>query len=519
MELGRGVQRDTAIVMSGLVAAGITAFVRHAVVAYVLGARARMDTFLVSYAVPELVLVAMPIVLAPALIPILSSIRARAGDAAAWRFAATLGALLTGALSVALLAAGLTAPFWVKWLSPGFDEVGQRSAVVYARLMLPSGALTGLAAVAGVTLQSYRSFAVPAFGAALYNVAFSLCLLFIPVKEPLTRASVGVVVASGAVAAVQVSVLWWRRPKVVMPLAFRSGQMAEWMRGFFTLCGPVALGYMVHHFILFADRSLATTLGVGAAAALNYAYHVALVVGQLSGLAVSTAVFPRLSEQLTHLEITSARRSLSGALKFVWLLGLPAAAGLVVLRQPVVSLLLQRGAFSPAAVTSVGRALVWYAPAVLADALCQPLWRAVYAQRSRWAVLAINGVQSSVRVAVDLTLIRWVGFIGIAVSAACGLCLQVFVLALVVQRHMGPFLRRGWWLDAASGVLATAAAVVAVSLPALKWTESVVGQAATASLLMEVVVSLTIGSTVYLVSLVLIRRLLHAARKRRAATS
>ena len=74
----------------------------------------------------------------------------------------------------------------------------------------------------------------------------------------------------------------------------------------------------------------------------------------------------------------------------------PASLALVVLRIPIVQLLLEHGAFASDATRAVGGVLGIYAFSVLADALCQPLWRVVYATRSGPAALVINSNMSDI---------------------------------------------------------------------------------------------------------------------------
>jgi putative peptidoglycan lipid II flippase len=222
----------------------------------------------------------------------------------------------------------------------------------------------------------------------------------------------------------------------------------------------LAAGYAVHHAILFVDRALATTLATGSVASLNYAYRLALVIGQLSGLAVSTTAFPRMAEQAAAGDLPGQRATLESALRFVWLIGLPAAAGLIVLRVPLVQVVFQRGAFGQAATAAVSDLLIWYAPAVLADALCQPLWRALYAWRSTWSVVGVNGLQTVIRVLADVALIRSHGYNGLALSAALGLVVQLIVLGWLVRRRLGSYLSARWWREAIGAALAAIPALL-----------------------------------------------------------
>ena len=111
---------------------------------------------------------------------------------------------------------------------------------------------------------------------------------------------------------------------------------------------------------------MATTAGPGSVAALSFAYHLALIIGQLSGMAVSTVLFPHLAEQINQKDIDGARSSLADALNLIWAIALPACVGLIILRTPIISVLLERGAFDMVATSLVSTPLVWYCLAVLA---------------------------------------------------------------------------------------------------------------------------------------------------------
>jgi len=471
--------RATGIVMFGLAAATLTGFLRQAAIAHQLGAGRATDVYLVAFAVPEFVFIALPIILAPAFIPLFADCRLRMGEARAWRFGLRVAGVLLATLLLFTACAGLGAPLYVRWLAPGFGPSERAQAVLATRRMLPAISLMGVTTLTGVVLQVYRRFARPVLAAAVYNLTFIAALLALPLARPLDRAAWGVTLGAVAALMFQLPLLWSQHPRrpgstqqrrlgpheATQPLP-RSPRVSQAAR----LAGPLAAGYAIHHVILFVDRAMATTLGAGSAAALNFSYHLALAVGQMSGLAVSTALFPHLAEQIAKGNTAGARASLSNALRFVWTVGLPAACGLILLRTPVVRVLFERGAFGQAATATVSAPLVWYALAVLADALCQPLWRVVYAAglhqsgRSAWTVLAVNGLQTGVRLLGNLILLPLFGTNGLALSAALGLSVQAVVLGWLVRRWLGTYLTHAWWRDATRVLLATAATAGAISL-------------------------------------------------------
>jgi len=468
--------RASLTMMAGLGAATLTGFLREAVLAHQLGAGRATDVYLIAFTVPEFLFVALPIVLSPAFIPLFADLRLKAGEAAAWRLAGRVaGALLALLLAVTAVIA-LSTPLYLRWLAPGFDPAEQAETRQAVYLMLPAVCLMGAGTLAGLVLQVYRRFARPALATAVYNLVFIALLLALPLAWSAGRAAVGVTVGAAAAFVIQASLAWRTRPAgaIGLPGTGSEGNNGETTAGHGTwdvarLAGPLAVGYAVHHIIYFVDRAMATTVGVGGVATLNYAYRLALVVGQLSGLAVSTALFPRMAEQAASDDRPGLRASLAAALRFVWKVGLPATVGLIVLREPLVQMLFERGAFDRAATVAVSGPLAGYAVAVLADALCQPLWRVLYARRQAWTVLAVNGLQTTIRVLINFALIRSLGYNGLALSAALGLMLQVLVLGRLVRGHLGAYLPGKWWRSAA-GVLFAAAVAALIAALAAKWT-------------------------------------------------
>jgi putative peptidoglycan lipid II flippase len=452
--------RATLVLAVGLLAATVTGFLREATLAYELGVGRETDIYVIAFAIPEFIYIALPIILLPAFIPLFTDVRQKAGEAGAWRFARQTAIALLALLLGATILIWLGAQVFLQWLAPGFDPLQLAQAERALYLMLPAICFLGAATLATALLQAYRRFGPPALARSAFNLAFVAALLGLPLAWSVGRAAWGVTLGAVAAFVIQVPVVWRQRPPASASKETKTGPPPASVADLARVAGPLAAAYAVHHAVLFVDRAMATTLSAGSAATIAYGYRLALVVGQISGLAVSTALFPRISEQASVGDDQGLRTSLAGALRFVWMVGLPASCGLVLLREPIVEGLFQRGAFDSAATAAVSEVLVWYALAVLADALCQPFWRVLYAWRSSWTVLAVNSLQTAVRVLLNVALIGELGYNGLALSAALGLTLQATLLSLLVRRRLGAYLTRKWWRDAAKVVLATVVALV-----------------------------------------------------------
>ena len=453
--------RATAVVLLSLGLAMATGFLRQTALASTLGAGRVADIFLVAYAIPEFVYVALPIILSPVIIPFFTQARRQAGEASAWQAARRLGAQVLIGLFVLAILAAWAAPWFVAWLSPGFDSIERRQAIGVFYWMLPGIFFMGISTLVGALLQVYRRFARPALTTALYNLVFIACLWWLPMPDPLQRAGLGV--SLGAIAALLFQLpLFLRMRSAAGRAAPAAGLAPANLQPALRLLAWMSAGYGIHHLILFIDRAMATAQGAGSAAVLNFGYHLALTVGQLSGLAVSTVLFPTLSEQIEAQDTLAARRTLSQAMALVLALALPAGLGLIALRRPVVQALLEYGAFTPQDTLAVGASLAIYTLAVLADALCQPLWRLVYAWKDGRLVLAVNGAQTLIRLAANLLLVGVIGYNGLAVSAVIGLTAQAAILIFLARRRLGwQILGPDWRILLRIGFSAGIAALVA----------------------------------------------------------
>ena len=441
------------IIIAGLLAATLTGFLREATLANQLGTGRAADIYLIAYSVPEFVIIAIMIIIPPALIPLFTELKRRYSESEAWHFEIQVLGAVSGFLLLICLLAVVTAPLYLNWLAPGFNESEYNQAVLAARYMMPAIVMMGCAVVISAALQVYRRFTSTAITTATYNLIFVVVLFLAPIAWSVGNTALGVVLGAAAALMIQVPFLWRYRAIFIQHNYLRKGSNGfrnglGSIHKFSRLVGPLAVGYTIHHVIWFIDRAMATTLGVGSVATLNYAYRLALVVGQFSGLAVSTAIFPRFSQQVADNDDAGLISSLTGSLGLVWIVGLPATCFIILLREPLIQVLYEHGAFRQASTYAVSQVIVWYSLAVLADAMCQPLWRIIYAWRKVWTVSAVNGFQTVVRLVCNIVLIRYFDYRGIAISAMVGLTLQVLLLGWLIQRRLGYAFLNKWWQNA-----------------------------------------------------------------------
>jgi putative peptidoglycan lipid II flippase len=126
----------------------------------------------------------------------------------------------------------------------------------------------------------------------------------------------------------------------------------------------------------------------------------------------------------------------------VILLALPASAGLILLRKPLISLLYQRGEFDERAVEIVAWALLWYAAGMVGHSIMEILTRAFYAQHDTKTPVIIGTVAMGLNIVFSLAFIKLFEFIGwmphggLALANSLATALEATVLFIVMRKRL-----------------------------------------------------------------------------------
>jgi putative peptidoglycan lipid II flippase len=387
----RRVATAAAIIFLGNVASRVLGLAREMVFAALFGTSGAMSAYRTAARVQVMVYdLLVSGAISAALVPVFSQYAERS-PAALGRVVGVVLSLLTLALGVVVLVGVLAAPVLVGLLGADAQYFGL--TVALTRWALVSVLLLGVAGVLTAALHARRDFKWAALATAAYNAGLILAALALTPLwgvEPdgrrpdasVVALALGLVVGAALQALVQLPGLrdlpWqpvpdWRHPGVRTALR---------------LYAPVALGFAVTYFGVFVDTRLAWRTGEESLAILQAATTLVQFPLGLVSSAVALAALPTLARAAHGGAAEEYLATLRFATRLVLLLILPATVGLVVLREPVVAWLFQRGAFTAEATAATARAFLFYAPQLPLVALDQLFIAAYYArQNTRTPVL------------------------------------------------------------------------------------------------------------------------------------
>ncbi len=207
------------------------------------------------------------------------------------------------------------------------------------------------------------------------------------------------------------------------------------VRRLFMLMGPGILGAGVYQINVLIGVRLASELPEGSVSFLYFADRVNQLPLGVVGAAVGIALLPLLSRQLKAGDMDAARESQNRAIEFAMLLTLPAAAALVVVADPIVTVLFQRGAFDAANAAETGAALAAFALGLPAYVLIKALAPGFFAREDTATPVKVAVLALVVNVALALALMPPFAHVGIAMATAASSWVNAGLLAWLLHRR------------------------------------------------------------------------------------
>lgn len=478
----------------------VLGFVREMVIARQFGATATTDAYLVAYTIPYVLFAILSQALAAVVVPVFTEYAARGERREAWHLSANVINLLFVLLAVVAAAGILAAPLVVKVVAPGLPPETSALAADLSRIMFPTLVFAGVATLFSGFLNANNIFGIPAFSGAVNNIVIIVAALTAGSLFGIRGLAWGTVAGMVLSALVQVPTL--RRA------GFRFSLGLDWrhpgVQKILVLVTPVTLGISISQAYVIVDRILASLLPEGSIAALNYATKLVQLPVSLFVLAVSTAVFPSLTQWVAKGLLGEVSSAMRRAMRIIILATIPAGVGLMVLRTPIIRLLFERGAFDARATEMTAVAVFFYASGLVALAANILLTRGFYAFQDTKTPVRMLGINIAANIILSLILIRPMGLGGLALAAVLSALLNTFLLVRHLDRRL-PGLWHASWLGFTAKVVLAAGALAWAAQAADAALAAPTASLGTAGLALRVTAGIAAGLAAYAAACVALR--------------
>jgi putative peptidoglycan lipid II flippase len=227
---------------------------------------------------------------------------------------------------------------------------------------------------------------------------------------------------------------------------------------------PAVFGAAVYQANVFIGTILASLLPGGSVSYLYYADRVVELPLGVFAIAVGTAALPSFSEQAAEKDYEELKKTISFSLRLILFVTIPAMVALIILRVPIISVLFQRGQFDAASTFPTAQALLYYAVGLWAFSCIRVVVSAFYALQDTKTPVKIAVVALMVNAIMGVALMFPMKHNGLALATSIASAVNILALALILERKVGRFLRRDFWMSILRTTLATGAMAAAVGI-------------------------------------------------------
>jgi len=319
----------------------------------------------------------------------------------------------------------------------------------------------GVTTIATGVLQAHRRFFLPTFAPVLNNliiVASFGAYFFLKGEDGETAVyvlafgvTVGVAVMALALVPTMLSLGYRPRPQLGHPALLPTARLA----------GPMVV--LVAASVLFQLLAARLATGFGAYAELTYAFTIFSLPYGIFVVAIATALMPELSEKHSSEDTEGYRESLSFGLRTMVFVVVPSTVGLVILAEPIVGLLYQRGEFDAHDTRIVADLLVAYAVGLLGYSAYFFLVRAFYSRQNTKTPALLNVGILFVYAALAYGLSYPLKAVGVVLALSIAYALLAALALVTTRQEIGRIDGRRLLVSLAK-ILAAGAVMYAVAL-------------------------------------------------------
>lgn len=435
------VTRAAGIVAAATFLSRIFGYIRDMIVAGFFGAGPLTDAFIAAFRIPNLLRRLFGEgSLGISFVPVFAETISLNGKEEAFKLAASAVRLLSIVLAAAAVLGVIFAPWITRAIAYGFSDSPEKLSltVTLTRMMFPYIFFIGMVALFMGILNVLGHFAAPALAPVLLNLAMIGSVLLISrfSNDPTVRIyalAIGVLAGGLLQFVLQIPFLikkgfnFRRKTPVIHPGLRKVGRMFM----------PATFGAAVFQINTLIINLLASFQIDGSISYLYFADRLVQFPLGIFGIATATAVLPSLSRQAAARDYTALIDTLAYAMRLVFFITIPAMVGLIVLRESIVALLFQRGAFSAEATRLTANALLYYAVGLWAFAAVRIVVNAFYAMQDARTPVKIALVSIIANCVLGMILMGPMGHCGLALALSLAMMLYLALLTGALRKRLG----------------------------------------------------------------------------------
>lgn len=414
-------------------ASKLLGFAREMLIAAKFGSGMKTDTFFVAITAATLFTSLITSSLNTTMIPVMSEIEEREGKDGKKKHTNNLLNICILISTAIVIIGWILSPLIIKVLAYGFEGYQFRLAVIMMRIGIPVIIFAGVVGVYRGYLQSELMFIESAATQFPFNFTYIAYLVLLSSLFGIKGLMVTSVLAVGSQILIQLPGIRITGYRYKLHLDFKD----QYVKKIAYLVLPVLISIAISDLNQIIDKSMASTLIEGSISALSYSNRLNSFALSVFITAITTVFFPMLSKEAIKENLVSFKRLIRNATNVILVITIPATVGLIVLKQPIVRMVFERGAFDTVATQMTSAALLFYSFGLVGAALRVLIDRIYYSLQDTKTPMYNGFIALGLNIVLNLILIKYLAHGGLALATSIATTVTTGSLMYGLRKRIG----------------------------------------------------------------------------------
>lgn len=405
--------KTTLILMIITFISKITGLLREQVFAYFLGTGDVIDAFNTASTIPFMLFGSLLMSIIAGYIPVYSEIKTKKGKESADKFTSNLLNILVILACIFIALIILASPLLVKLFAPGYssekESLSIKFTIIFAFTLIP----TIISSIFIGYLQMRNRFLISETPGILMNVFHIITIVMAVHFNNYFLIPIGVLISEFCKYSLFPMTIKEEHYKHSFFIDFKD----KYIHKILKFAIPLFISISAMDILALSDQSLASIIKpMGGVSVLKYSILIFQLVVGIIIVSVVTSTYPLISSYASERKYKKMKKTIIDGLSLSYSLVIPAMIGIIILAEPLIKILFQRGNFTYEDTLITASVLTFYMPSILGFTVKEIINRGFYATQNTKIPIIVTVIQVILNIILNFVLSKFIGLKGLALA-------------------------------------------------------------------------------------------------------
>ncbi len=412
----------------------LTGLVREQVFAYYLGTGDVYDAYSTASTIPFILFGSILQAMIAGYIPIYSEIKNEHGENQANKFTSNLLNIITTFSTLFIAIIILISPLLVSIFAPGYIGSKRELSIQFTKIFAFSLYPTMISSVFIGFLQMKNRFIVSETHGIIMNGLHIVTIILSNYFNNYYIVAYGIVITE--------FLKFILFPKAIMSEnyihIFKMNFKDKYVIKLIKFSIPVLISISVMDLLVISDQSLASIIMPnGGVSALRYSSLIYQIITGIIITSIITTTYPTISDYASKKQYDKMKKTMMDGVSLGYILVIPSMIGVMILAEPLVTVLFQRGSFTAESTKITSGLLFYYMPVVIGFTIKQIFNRGFYAMQNTTLPIITTVVQVVLNIILNYALSAIWGINGLVIASSIASLVSSILAVYLFRKKYG----------------------------------------------------------------------------------